>query len=277
MSSQGRKDSKVIRFPGNAATYNAEQERSENVIGRRIQTARHDRKISIEQFSTILQDYGVSAQKGAIGKWERGESAPNAYQLLAISQALQLGNDLAYFMSSKAGEALNAEGYQRLAEYKELLIASGKYKVAQLFEELQDDEIVLPKAVLRPSAGTGGFLDESSFEPVSFPRSSVPAGADLVMNITGDSMEPVYQDGQLIFVHRCETLNVGDVGIFMHDGEGFIKEYREVDPDPEYEDAFTDSTGVRRMQPVLVSYNKKYPPRVVSPYSTFGIFGKVLN
>ena len=277
MSSQGKRDSKVVMFPSNTACYNAEDERRSNVIGRRIQQARKGQKISIEQFSGLLGNYGVSAGKGAVGKWERGGSSPNAYQLLAISQALQLGSDLTYFMSSKADDALNEEGYKRLSEYRELLIASGKYKVAPLLDELQDDEIVLPKASLRPSAGTGGFLDESSFEPVSFPRSSVPDGTDFVMNISGDSMEPVYQDGQIIFVQRCETLNVGDVGIFLHDGEGFIKEYREIEPDPEYEEAFTDSAGVRRKQPVLVSYNRKYPPRVISPYSTFGIFGKVLN
>lgn len=277
MSSQDKNGNKVVRFPGASASYNAEDERSRNVIGQRIKSARREQKISMETFSSVLEGYGVSAGKAAIGKWERGESSPNAYQLLAISQALRLGDDLSFFMASRADTALNVEGQHKLAEYKELLIASGKYRMPSLLEELQSDEIVLPKALLRPSAGTGGFLDESSFEPVSFPRSSVPDGADLVMNISGDSMEPVYQDGQLIFVQRCETLNVGDVGIFLYDGEGYIKEYREIEPAPEVEDAFVDSTGAKRKQPVLVSYNKKYEPRIVSPYTTFGIFGKVLN
>ena len=48
---------------------------------------------------------------------------------------------------------------------------------------------------LSVSAGTGAFLDEGSFEMVSFPASTVPDGADFGVRVSGDSMEPVYHDG----------------------------------------------------------------------------------
>ena len=34
--------------------------------------------------------------------------------------------------------------------------------------------------------------------------------------------------------------------------------------------------GVMHMQPVLVSYNKNYPDRIVRPGSNFRVFGRVL-
>ena len=40
---------------------------------------------------------------------------------------------------------------------------------------------------------------------------------------------------------------------------------------------FTDSDGTLHMQSVLISYNKKYEPKLVSPLVRFSIVGRVLN
>lgn len=276
MNAEKENTGKTVLFPTAKSSYNAKAERQRNVIGRRIQTARHDQKISLGKFSAILKDHGVEVSVPAISKWERGESSPNAYQIIAIAQALMLEDCFSYFMESCTENTLNAEGRRKLHEYRELLLLSDQYKTVPSLAELEDDELELPKLLLRPSAGAGGFMDADSYsETVRFPRRTVPDGTDFVMNISGDSMEPVYQSGQLIFVHRCETLQPGDVGIFLYDGEGYIKEYREIEP--ESPEDFTDSTGVRHKQPVLVSFNKAYPPRLISVSARFQIFGKVLN
>ncbi|MFR7743323.1 MAG: S24 family peptidase [Acutalibacteraceae bacterium] len=87
-------------------------------------------------------------------------------------------------------------------------------------------------------------------------------------------MEPVYHDGQIVWVQQCETLRTGEVGVMIYDGQGYIKAYAEQEPDdPE---AHLGSDGVRRMQPVLVSYNKAYAPKPVSPELEFRIVGRVL-
>ena len=71
-------------------------------------------------------------------------------------------------------------------------------------------------------------------------------------------------------------LSVGQVGVFIYDGEGFLKSYGEQEPDESVRDAFIDSYGNLHKQPVLVSYNKDYPDRVISPERGFHIVGKVL-
>ena len=88
-------------------------------------------------------------------------------------------------------------------------------------------------------------------------------------------MEPIYQDGQLVWVEACNELRDGDVGLFMYDGSGYIKVYSEQTPlDPS---AFTDSNGVLHPQPVLISYNEQYAPKIVSPELGFTIVGRVLS
>ena len=52
--------------------------------------------------------------------------------------------------------------------------------------------------------------------------------------------------------------------------------YNEQIPDNNCKDAFTDSYGEVHAQPVLVSFNRKYAPKVVSPNVRFQIVGRVL-
>ena len=102
-------------------------------------------------------------------------------------------------------------------------------------------------------------------------------GAERGIRVSGDSMEPVYHDGQIVWMQRCETLRVGEVGIFLYDGCGYLKEYREQEPEDSVRDSFTDSDGAVRKQPVLVSYNRRYDPIPVAPDNGFLIAGRVLN
>ena len=59
-------------------------------------------------------------------KWEKGVTVPNAYQLFAICDALEIPDISQYFM--QMGEGLNAEGMKKLYEFREDLLASGRYK-----------------------------------------------------------------------------------------------------------------------------------------------------
>ncbi|MBE7017829.1 MAG: LexA family transcriptional regulator [Ruminococcaceae bacterium] len=252
--------------------YNAENDRAANYIGRRIAAARCQRGLSLSAFKTRLESFGVSVSPAAINKWEKGGSTPSAYQLIAVSKALELAEDMSYFMSS-AEEELNEEGLRRLAEYRADLVASGHYRPEK---ECVIEYIDMPVSRLAASAGTGVFLDEENFEKVSFPAASVPRGARFGVRVSGDSMEPVYHDGQIVWVQPCESLKIGEVGIFICDGEGYLKVYGENMPDEEQWSELADSYGAVRPQPVLISYNKAYEARKISPDSDFRIVGKVL-
>ena len=105
--------------------YDAATEQEQNVIGQRIAKARTSMGLSLTKVSALLEDYGVSIKSGAISKWELGKAVPSAYQLLAVSQALQMEDDLYQYTSTYA-PALNEAGMKKVAEYKADLIASGK-------------------------------------------------------------------------------------------------------------------------------------------------------
>ena len=268
-------EDKIVKFGSmNTYNYNAAQEKQSNVIGRRIAETRKRSGQSLAAFSELLAEYGVKVSGSSINKWESGETTPSGYQLLAVCHALDILDAVAFFSDSYKPR-LNSIGYQKLSEYENLLIASGLYKPD---EDIEIDEIIeFPLSFLPASAGSGQFLDSSTFEMRRFPKSAVPDDADFGIHICGDSMEPVYHNGQIAWVKADSELSIGDVGIFVYDGEGYIKVYNEQEPSDGVVDDFMDSFGVVHKQPVLMSYNCRYSPILVNPNTEFQIAGKVIG
>lgn len=79
-----------------------------------------------------------------------------------------------------------------------------------------------------------------------------------------------------MWVKRTNELSVGDVGIFIYNGEGYLKVYGEQQPPEGQKDSFKDEFGNIRPQVVMISYNQNYEPRAVAPDSDFVVIGKIL-
>lgn len=118
----------LAAYQANLLDYNAAKDRECNYIGNQIRAARKSMKLSLEQLSQILMGYGVDIGRVAVNKWEKGISIPSAYQLLAVCAALHLEDGFDYFVSNTKRPLLNAEGRRKVKEYREDLIASGKYR-----------------------------------------------------------------------------------------------------------------------------------------------------
>lgn len=87
------------------------------------------------------------------------------------------------------------------------------------------------------SAGVGVYLDDSQAERVSIPNNEKTAEADYALRISGNSMEPKYHNGDILLVQNAESVEVGEAGIFLLDGNGFFKIYggdRLISLNPDY-------------------------------------------
>lgn len=269
---------KMIAFP--SCGYRADMAKQKNVVGTKIAEARKIAGLKQTELSDKMLALGIEVTPQSISKWEKGDATPNAYQLIALGYALDISNISEYFSGSAPGNAqeLNAEGLRHLHEYKEFLISTGKYTIKPVEKHIAQKELKVYDLAL--SAGPGNPLDDDHFELESFPLSTIPAGTDFAARVDGTSMEPVYRDGQYVFVQQCETLSPGDVGVFFLDGKGYLKVYDEQMPDADHIDNYIDSYGVLHKQPVLISFNTKNganPPRTVNEGQTFWIMGRVLN
>lgn len=250
--------------------YYSVREKEKNVIGRRIAEARKMKGVSCSELSRILLEQGTQISSQVINKWENAYAVPTGYQLIALCYALDIEDGLSFFTGNYKPD-LNTEGIKKVQEYRDLLVASGMFP----FEERKMGKIIqMPVSPIRASAGTGNYIDEADFEMTEVDADDVPAGADFGIYVGGDSMESIYHDGQLIWVQKCSEILPGQVGIFLYDGDNYIKMYSERIPDNPEE--FTSSDGVMHMQPVLVSFNKNYPDKIIRPGTDFRVFGRVL-
>ena len=107
------------------------------------------------------------------------------------------------------------------------------------------------------SAGTGQYLNDVRVERIELP---VDIDADFVIPIKGDSMEPDYQDGDLVFIQTSVDLNDGVIGVFNYNGEAYIKQLV-IDEDQAY----------------LHSLNPEYKDMPITPETDFRIIGEVMD
>ncbi len=75
------------------------------------------------------------------------------------------------------------------------------------------------------SAGVGEFLADSARTDIVIPDDPRTAEADYALRINGDSMEPKYHSGDILLIQTTESVEEGELGIFVLDGAGFFKKY----------------------------------------------------
>lgn len=109
---------------------------------------------------------------------------------------------------------------------------------------------------LPTSADTGNILDSELAEEILVPESKEAEKADFVISVGGDSMEPTYHDGDKVFVEKCDSVDAGEIGIFVVNGDVFIKE---------------------RRGGCLISHNEKYKPIRISEHDSVFCCGKVVG
>ena len=107
------------------------------------------------------------------------------------------------------------------------------------------------------SAGTGQYLNDVRVERIELP---VDVDADFVIPIKGDSMEPDYHDGDLVFIQTSVDLNNGVIGVFNYNGDAYIKQLV-IDKDQAY----------------LHSLNPAYKDMPITPETDFRIIGEVVD
>ncbi|MBQ9773653.1 MAG: helix-turn-helix domain-containing protein [Clostridia bacterium] len=145
------------------------------------------------------------------------------------------GKDLVQTVLAKEQERVLAQGGQEVVvaaaapakkPVKEAKILSpikplGRYAG----ESVRSGKRAISLFELPVSAGVGVYLDEADAQSISIPDNEKTAEADYALRISGNSMEPKYHDGDVLLVQSAESVDVGELGIFLLDGCGFFKTF----------------------------------------------------
>ncbi len=173
--------------------------------------------------------------KGVIGGWKKG-AMPNSDIVMKLSVRLNVPTDTLLFGKEKSSpsDKLTDDERKLLTYYNKL----DAFQKGQLLERA----IVLSEVVKKPlkkpkntvfieyyslpvSAGTGIYLDNSDKDMIEAEENELTSEANFALRVSGDSMQPEFYDGDTILVKTQPSVELGEIGVFILNGEGYVKKF----------------------------------------------------
>lgn len=166
-------------------------------------------------------------------------------ELISDEEQILLDN---YRKSTEIDRARIQERALTCAEHAERNYAPKSFKVPMMSEnviKLFDSSV---------SAGTGIDIDYSTHTEIT--SDDDIENADFAVKVSGDSMTPRFQSGDIVLVESTPCIDIGEIGIFIVNNQAYIKEL-----------------GNNK----LISLNEKYPPIEFSENDSIYCQGRVIK
>lgn len=215
-------------------------------FGSRLRDKRKELGITQPQLAEMLK-----VSQSAIGSWETDVNSPRATLLYDLFKILHC--DANYLFQDETKElykdTATPEEFENIIKKYRSLDQYGQETVNYILDreiaraqQLQNAKVHQTPAATRiytymhkiACAGSGYYFDDIPTDTLEAPYKE---DADFIFGVSGDSMEPTYSDGDLVYVQKKQILSYGEIGIFILNGECLIKEAGEIG---------------------LISHNKKY-------------------
>ncbi|HEJ7624067.1 TPA: helix-turn-helix transcriptional regulator [Staphylococcus aureus] len=240
-------------------------------IGEGLKKLRKNKNMTMEQLATDLNNKYpdlMKLTKGKISKWENEKEEPRLSTAKILAEYFNVKiNDL-YSESNTTYKDDNdiTSIYNKLTPPRQENVLN--YANEQLDEQnSKGDNIVDINSYKQDktpvnvngcvSAGVGERLhDETLFTEMV--KAPVPPH-DLALKVNGDSMEPMFKDGEIIFVEKTHNIKNGQIGIFIIEEEAYVKK------------VFVEDDRL-----TLVSLNKKYRDLHFYRNESVRLVGKVI-
>ena len=198
----------------------------------------------------------------SVTNWEKGSNLARAGHL----------SDLATFfgvsMHDLVREDLSKQDlyndisvlYKKLTNERQLKVYSYAEKLLQEQDGIKEDKVVYLVRGRQSAAGSMIYVDDVDAEMGVLPSSIVPNGANELVQITGDSMEPIIKKGSEVYLRYQPTVEDGEVAIVRVEDDGVTCKYLYRDgqniilrsENPQYDDIVVDAEKVSVIGKVLI-------------------------
>lgn len=225
-------------------------------FGSRLKELRENKELKQQELAEIL---GV--KNTAISNYELDISSPKEETMFKIFKFFNVTPNYMFQddIEIKSEMLLTLQEKEGIKKYR-ILDKHGKDIVDTILskeytrctskpEEEEPPTITIKHSFHKVSAGHGFDLNnEDDWEEIEVPDTPEARRADFSLTISGDSMEPIYSDGEIVLVKSQPAVDIGETGIFIVNGSGFIKKNggdRLISLNPEYDDiTFCDGDTV---------------------------------
>lgn len=236
-------------------------------LGVVLKELRKKKKLTAKETADRLSSLGYEISEKTISGYETGIRMPNADVFMALCTIYDCKNILEMFSFIKADHSILTDSEWEMVEKyrfisthspdgasvvdtvldREFSIAEKIREQKEQLEQIQkmDMEVAeefIPKRILAyygkiAAAGKSYGFDDVIAGTIECPLTDESQRADYAIGVSGDSMEPTFYDGDIVYVSKNAHLGIGDIGIFQKDNGIYIKEVGEnelISHNPEY-------------------------------------------
>lgn len=217
---------------------------------RQIMSERNLRQVDIlEKSKPFQKQLGVKMGRSALSQYVTGKSKPDDKKLyllsktLNVSEAWLMGYDVEKkrIPDSERNSISNEQPeilpiYNKLEKPRQKKVLSyakdqleeqESSNIISIFNKSQDDEDYITDYVEGlVAAGHGTFQEDNLHMEVRLRAEDVPEEYDTIAKVAGDSMEPLIEDNDLLFIRVASQIDVNSIGIFQINGKNFVKKLK---------------------------------------------------
>lgn len=208
-------------------------------LGGRIRKLRESRNMTQTELSEIL---GMKTYT-TVSKWEKNENFPKGKDLKKLAEIFNVTSDYLLGLSDTELGKITTQNehpeiltiYNQLEEpkqekvldyAKEQLEEQNNSKIVSIFDKSQDDDYITDYVEGLVAAGHGTFQEDNLHMEVKLRAEDVPEDYDTIAKVAGDSMEPMIEDNDLLFIKVKNQVDINDIGIFQINGKNFVKKLK---------------------------------------------------
>ncbi|MBS1006805.1 LexA family transcriptional regulator [Levilactobacillus brevis] len=208
----------------------------------------------------------LNVRPTSISAWESGRNKPlmDKITLMAtlfnVSTSDIVGDTFTKNNIIEIYNKLSKTNQNKVLSVAEDLLNNQQNNNRNVIKFPKDDDTLKITASGVLSAGVGEFLDDSTKPFTVTVHKPVPSNYDYAFQINGHSMEPVYQDKQVVFVKKEDDYRDGQIIAAVMDGCAYLKKLSVVDGEA-----------------TLVSLNPQYPNIKVDKENGVKVLGVVFS
>lgn len=205
------------------------------MIGNRIKELRKSHNLTLEELAdTLNKEYPdtINFNKGRISKWENNREEPRLSSVKILADFFDVpldyfnGIDLEQAEISPIYSKLSRDRQEKVLDYAQAQLEEQESATPlSIFEKSQEDFVTAYVEGL-VAAGHGTFQEDNLHMEVKLRASDVPESYDTIAKVAGDSMEPLIEDNDLLFIKITSQVDVNDIGIFQINGKNFVKKLK---------------------------------------------------
>ena len=206
------------------------------MIGKKIKELRKSHNLTLEELADILnKEYPdtINFNKGKISKWENDREEPRLSSVKILADYFDVPLD--YFNGIDIDQAeiltifnqLDEDRQEKVIDYATVLLNEQvSMKTTTVLEKYKNDDYIIDYVEGLVAAGHGTFQEDNLHMEVKLRVEDVPDSYDTIAKVAGDSMEPLIEDNDLLFIKVTSQVDINSIGIFQINGKNFVKKLK---------------------------------------------------